>query len=371
MVCGGAVVDCIVRPFDSQQRGASRTSMPGEALVSLGGVGRNMAEVSLRFGCPVRFLSAIGADEPGRQLLSHCQQLGMRVEDVTMLQGSRTATYTALLDGSGELVGAVADMAILDDIQPEVLVRACSSMEGITLVLCEANLNAEALKAALTTCHRNQTPVWFDPVSVAKAVRGVSSIPWQLAAPNWDELLAMLGQPARPLQWPNEGLPAELIRAVAEALVPGFGFAEKLLVSLGAHGCVLAAQSPTDSTQSSKILRKVEIDVASLVEGGKALPALPSLIVQLEEQRETGCKLWWYRLMRPLQHVQDVTGAGDALLAGTASAFVAGWDLQDAIFLGLVAAHLTLFVAGSISHQIQPELLQRLQQQLCIQSRLW
>ena len=37
----------------------------------------------------------------------------------------------------------------------------------------------------------------------------------------------------------------------------------------------------------------------------------------------------WYRLLRPLSAVRDVTGAGDALLAGAASAFVAGWPLED------------------------------------------
>eukprot|EP00438_Fugacium_kawagutii_P009784 Skav218805 [mRNA] locus=scaffold1140:373392:373904:+ [translate_table: standard] len=141
LVCGGAVVDCIVRPFDSQQHGASRTSMPGEARISHGGVGRNMAEVSLRLGCTVHLLSAVGGDEPGRQLLSHCKQLGIGVKDVDVLESFRTATYTALLDGTGELVGAVADMAILDNIQPDRLRQRCSALEGIQLVLCEANLS--------------------------------------------------------------------------------------------------------------------------------------------------------------------------------------------------------------------------------------
>ena len=141
LVCGGAVVDCIVRPFDSQQHGASRTSMPGEARISHGGVGRNLAEVALRLGCAVHLLSAVGGDEPGRQLLSHCRQLGILVEDVAVLDTFRTATYTALLDGTGELVGAVADMAILDNIQPEILRHRCGSLDGIKLVLCEANLS--------------------------------------------------------------------------------------------------------------------------------------------------------------------------------------------------------------------------------------
>lgn len=373
LVCGGAVVDCIVRPFDSKQHGASRTSMPGEARISHGGVGRNLAEVSLRLGCSVHLLSAVGNDEPGRQLLNHSKQLGILTEDLAVIENMRTATYTALLDGTGELVGAVADMAILDNIQPKVLQRRCSSLEGIKLVLCEANLSSEALKAALLAA--GHKTVWFDPVSVAKAPRGAQSIPWHLAAPNWDELLAMLNRPNRSLEWQDEvnevtpSLPNLMMDAVADALVPGFGFADNLLLTLGPRGCVLAGRNPTDADQTSApcILQTLDLDIAGLVELDTKPPKLS---IQLSEQNHLGYRLRWYRLLHPLEHVRDVTGAGDALLAGAAAAFVAGWELVDSIFLGLVCAHLTLFVDGSVVKELQPEILPKLAQQLKPQSRL-
>lgn len=377
LVCGGAVVDCIVRPFDSQQHGASRTSMPGEARISHGGVGRNLAEVSLRLGCAVHLLSAVGGDEPGRQLLSHCRQLGILVEDVAVLDTFRTATYTALLDGTGELVGAVADMAILDNIQPEILRHRCGSLDGIKLVLCEANLSSEALKAALQAASGNKTCMWFDPVSVAKAPRGVQSIPWHLAAPNWDELLAMLGWRSQgSIEWSEApeapeapALPPAVIEAVAEALVPGFGFAKNLLLTLGPKGCVLATQTDADAMSTKfgkpRILQKVELDVAELLQlqDDKPIQQLPGLSVEVSEQNHSDCTLRWYRL-KPLDHVRDVTGAGDALLAGTAAAFVEGWTLPDSIFLGLICAHATLFVDGSIAQDLGPNILPKLAQLL-------
>lgn len=236
-----------------------------------------------------------------------------------------------------------------------------------------ASKGSEALKAALLAAGRKT--VWFDPVSVAKAPRGAQSIPWHLAAPNWDELLAMLNRPNRSLEWQDEvnevtpSLPNLMMDAVADALVPGFGFADNLLLTLGPRGCVLAGRNPTDADQTSApcILQTLDLDIAGLVELDTKPPKLS---IQLSEQNHLGYRLRWYRLLHPLEHVRDVTGAGDALLAGAAAAFVAGWELVDSVFLGLVCAHLTLFVDGSVVKELQPEILPKLAQQLKPQSRL-
>lgn len=219
--------------------------------------------------------------------------------------------------------------------------------------------------------------MWFDPVSVAKAPRGVQSIPWHLAAPNWDELLAMLGWRSQDsIEWSEApeapeapALPPAVIEAVAEALVPGFGFAKNLLLTLGPKGCVLATQTDADAMSTKfgkpRILQKVELDVAELLQlqDDKPIQQLPGLSVEVSEQNHSDCTLRWYRL-KPLDHVRDVTGAGDALLAGTAAAFVEGWTLPDSIFLGLICAHATLFVDGSIAQDLGPNILPKLAQLL-------
>lgn len=221
---------------------------------------------------------------------------------------------------------------------------------------------SEALKAAL----QSAGCIWFDPVSVAKAPRGVQNLPWHLAAPNWDELLAMLAWQPRSIEWPEtpEALPATVIEAITEALVPGFGFAKNLLLTLGPRGCVLATQnSAVSGKQAPEISQKVELDVSALLQLNGNPLQLPNLVVEVAEQDHSGNILRWYRL-RALDNVRDVTGAGDALLAGTAAAFVEGWTLQNSIFLGLVCAHVTLFVDGSIAQELKPDVLPKLAEQL-------
>lgn len=358
LVCGGAVVDCIVRPFDSSQRGASRTSMPGQAKISHGGVGRNIAEVATRLGGSVRLLSAVGSDEPGNQLLHHCQDLGIGVEDVVKIGDGRTATYTALLDGGGELVGAVADMAVFDALRPEAVGATCCSLDSVTLLVCDANLSSDVLQEVLQRAQDARVPAWFEPVSVAKAGRGRLRQPWHLAAPNWDELLSLMGLPPTPLAaGKTEALPAQLFEAMGEALGPS-ALAENLLVSLGPQGCVLGSSVSSPSSASS-FMGKLEIHVANLVECAKDVPPL-AIDVQKVDAEGSKSSFLWYRLLRPLESVTDVTGAGDALLAGTAAAFVAGWALEEAVLAGLLAAHLTLFVEGGVAPSLQASLLAKL-----------
>ena len=221
--------------------------------------------------------------------------------------------------------------------------------------------------------------MWFDPVSVAKAPRGVQNRPWHLAAPNWDELLAMLGWQHQQLSEWHEELPTAVLEAAAEALVPGFGFADNLLLTLGPRGCVLVQRNDAITmTGKPQVVQQVEFDVAGLLQvQDEPLQPLPHLSVEVVEQNHSGCIFQWYRL-HALEHVRDVTGAGDALLAGTAAAFVGGWTLSNSIFLGLVCAHVTLFVDGSIAQELKPDVLHKMAQLLPqrfqqpgFSSRLW
>ncbi|OLP99136.1 hypothetical protein AK812_SmicGene18362, partial [Symbiodinium microadriaticum] len=186
-------------------------------------------------------------------------------------------------------------------------------------------------QAALQSCRRQQKPAWYDPVSVAKAPRGCLSPRWDLAAPNCDELLAMLGKPPGVmLDW-EEGLPSALRAAIVEALSTDSGFADRLLLSLGPRGCVLASRADVAKSSSSnqngarklmplvcfgEHLRDLSLDVAAMLTSDDTRK-LPLLHLQLQEPlHESGCELLWYRLLKPADTVRDVTGAGDALLAG-------------------------------------------------------
>ena len=346
LVCGGMVVDCIVAPSDVTQRGASRTSMPGKAQVSSGGVARNIAETLARLGGTPRLLSAVGDDEPGARLLAASNALGVNVEAVARLPGNRTATYTALLDGSGELVGAVADMAVFDEVDPAIIERAAASFRGAGLVVCDGNLQSATLEQVLKQSAALSAPAWFEPVSVAKAERGRCSLPWHLVSPNYDELMALLGRASEAVPLPAQGWELMVGKALDEAA--SAGLADHVLLSLGPRGAVLSCNGGAEPPLPAGG-RDMALDISALLWGvGGAPKSVPPLIVHVERLPSShGCRLW-YRLRHPLDSVRDVTGAGDSLVAGAARAFAAGWPLEEAVVVGLFMAHLTLHVEGAV-----------------------
>jgi len=402
LVCGGAVVDCIVRPFDPAQRGASHTSLPGEARVSLGGVGRNIAEAIARLGGEPHLLSVVGDDEPGRQLGEACRSIGVGVDALLRSRRGRTATYTALLDGSGELVGAVADMGVFDEVGAAAVRAAVDGLRGVGLIVCDANLQAPALEQALASGEEAAVPVWFEPVSTAKALRGRCARPWHLISPNWDELLALVGRPSREGRGgdsegtsaagdPDWQPPVELVGALHEALEQRL--AEHVLVTVGPGGALLAsapghgggALPPTAVGQGGQEMAATStpksaawvIDAARLLAGLADAPAgVPPLRLRVEslerppQRAGGGGRVLWFRLLEPAASVRDVTGAGDALLAGAARAFSGGWPLEEAMVAGLFFAHLTLFVNGAVAECLSAELFRRLGRAVVGASRL-
>lgn len=338
--------------------------------MSLGGVGRNIAEVIARLGGSPSLLSAVGDDEPGRQLVEACRDIGVRVDTLIRSPKGRTATYTALLDGSGELVGAVADMDVFNEVGAELVGTAARGLPDLGLVVCDANLQAAALEQVLACSAEASVPAWFEPVSTAKATRGRCTRPWHLISPNWDELLAMLGRPQRTREdgaghadWRP---PTELMSAIDEAFE--HRLAEHLLVTLGPGGVLLASAPSSGAVAATALAPVQELDVERMLAGLAGAPSgVPPLRVRIEPLSSGHL---WYRLVEPLTSVCDVTGAGDALLAGTARAFCSGWPLERAVIAGLFCAHLTLFTSGAVAHFLTAELFYRLGSAVAHASRL-
>jgi pseudouridine kinase len=58
-------------------------------------------------------------------------------------------------------------------------------------------------------------------------------------------------------------------------------------------------------------------------------------------------------------NVVDVTGAGDALIAGTLSRLLNGEELPEACQTGMLAAVLTIESEGSVNDTISPKLFEQ------------
>ena len=100
---------------------ASQSTIPGVVQTSLGGVGRNVAEAAHRLLTPssptqhttVVLVSPIGKDIFGRMLTEEIARIGMRSDGLMQMNNERSAVCNMVVDGTGDLVSGVADMAII------------------------------------------------------------------------------------------------------------------------------------------------------------------------------------------------------------------------------------------------------------------
>lgn len=144
----------------------SGDSNPGHVRITLGGVGRNIAENLCRLGHRVMMITALGEDSNAAQVKAGCREVGIDLSHSLTVPNGRTSTYLCLNDEQGEIVGAVSDMAIYEALTPTFLSTRLEVLNHASLVIVDGNLSSETL----TYLSRNVTaPIFADPVSVKKA----------------------------------------------------------------------------------------------------------------------------------------------------------------------------------------------------------
>lgn len=165
LVIGGAAVDISGSPKGAFRPGDSN---PGTVRLSVGGVGRNLARrLAARGGVDVELVTALGADGHAALIERDCAEHRVGLHHVLRTPG-RTATYLCIHDAEGELQGAIADMEIFGALTPERLAAVLPEINRADLCALDANLS----EAALAYLAENVTPpIFFDPVSCAKAPR--------------------------------------------------------------------------------------------------------------------------------------------------------------------------------------------------------
>lgn len=290
---GGAVID---RKYRGHAALRMATSNPVEGQQSFGGVARNVTENLARLGAPVALATLVGADENGAALIRHLAALGADASLIRRAPEHRTAEYIAVLESDGRLLIGLADMAIFDALTPAWLDSLSPHLEAAAWVFADCNLPADTLAALLRRRRTGDFRLAIDAVSAPKAAR----LPRELTGTdllflNGDEAAALLA-----LEDPAPGPAAAGLRAAG---------AVNVVLTRGAEGCLLASQ-----------------------DGCTYLPA-----------RTRSCI--------------DVTGAGDALIAGCLWRLLSDAHLADAVQTGMHAAALTIACTASVRPDLSPDLL--------------
>lgn len=165
LVIGAANIDLCGRANDALKL---QESNPGELDISVGGVGRNIADNLARLGADSRLLSIVGDDHWGRQIIDATAQAGVDVDLCITQERARSSTYVSLLNSDGEMKLALSDMSIIEQLDEDVLSRYAESIKASHVLVLDSNLSESALALCFSYGH---SAVFVDPVSSIKAVK--------------------------------------------------------------------------------------------------------------------------------------------------------------------------------------------------------
>ena len=324
VVIGGANIDLRGRPEGAMLE--RHTSNPGRINVGSGGVGRNIAHTLALLNVPVTLLSAVGDDGEGIRILEETGKAGVRTEQMIISGEHPTGIYLAILDEKGEMEVAVSDMRILEEITVEYLKSKAYLIKESKIVVVDTNIPEESIEYVVDLCNKMGVPILVEPVSVEKAkkLRKIldGSGRWIIdyITPSRNELESILGAGTERNSRDNgedEGIDVDVdvVKAAEELRRQG---AKNVIVTLGKRGIYVSC-------------------------GGTG------------EGRKKDC---WSKFMAPYRgEVVDVTGAGDALVAGLVYGIYKGYSVEVAARFGLGAAALTISTKEAVRRDLGEGLL--------------
>ncbi|PCI45562.1 MAG: carbohydrate kinase [Alphaproteobacteria bacterium] len=147
------------------------TSNPAISSQNHGGVVRNIAENLARLGVDVSLISIVGEDYSGKELLAFLRNLGVDVSQVSVSHNAPTAEYVAIFDNENELVFGLSSMEILDQMTSAKIERSWSHLSSSDWVVLDCNLPADTIETVLQLKQKGAFKVAVDTVSVSKAKR--------------------------------------------------------------------------------------------------------------------------------------------------------------------------------------------------------
>lgn len=166
VVIGGANMDILGSPKATLK---IHDSNPGTIQMSMGGVGRNIADNLVRLGAPIKLLTALGNDLFGTKIYNECKSLGIDVDNVLMLENHATSTYLSILDETGDMKLAIVDSDICRKINIAYINKNVSLIRNASCIVLDTNLEKDVLHYILNTF--KDVPIFADTVSTTKALK--------------------------------------------------------------------------------------------------------------------------------------------------------------------------------------------------------
>lgn len=269
------------------------SSIPGRMIEGIGGGAFNIASNLSRLGVHVTFSSPRADDNLTSAIRNEVSNFPNFKDLPVKVKGS-SPSYTALKDTTGELIAALADMKLYDELNATgyLTEQLQAEIRQAEVLITDANFPCAILTAIGELINENCQ--WYavatSPAKVKKLLPSLHRL----------HLLSMNINEASELTSITSNAPFELING---------------LQSLGLKNGII--------TKGPRGLDYFGKDIGSI-----NLQPYPS------------------------DNVEDVTGAGDAILSGYIATTLQGARSRDALSAGLAAAKITIEVNGACSKQL-------------------
>lgn len=277
----------------------SGDSNPGKIGITVGGVGRNIADNLARLGQQCYLLSAVGTDALGQMITDKTKETGVSTEYILAIDDVESSIYLSVVDEHGDLSVAVNDMTAAMHISPDYIEKHNLLLSKAKIIIIDANLPTESLDYIARNF--SQQYILADGVSTAKVTKfadiigSINGIKLNLA-----ESRMLSGDP--------NGEPEDMASWFRDQ------GCENIFITLGAEGVYY--QSPDQ---------------------------------------------WGFE--KSLGHnsqVKNVTGAGDAFVAGVACGYLEDWDIKKSVKFASCAGFLTARSTQSINPNLSQSEVMRL-----------
>lgn len=170
-VVGGANMDIVGYPYQELKR---QDSNPGGVKVSMGGVGRNIAENLARLGTHTKMFTVVGDDIYGNQIIKESEKIGIDMSHVKKVQDDGTGTYLAILDHENDMDVAIASMNIFKKLDRKYLEDCKQVIQKSQIIVFDTNLEEDVFRYGVELFKDND--LFLDTVSHTKALRAKSII---------------------------------------------------------------------------------------------------------------------------------------------------------------------------------------------------
>ena len=169
-VIGESNIDIAVRP-----NGAFNTTgcTPSSIAFHHGGVARNIAHNLCLLGHEVRLMSVFGGDDFAERLFSDCKQIGMDLSLSTQFKEAKSPIFLSINDKTGDMRMAYSDVVINNRMDLEWVRAKMNDINHSDIVVANTLLSVEALYYLIGHC---EVPLYIDSVSSGRALRLVEAM---------------------------------------------------------------------------------------------------------------------------------------------------------------------------------------------------